>query len=114
MNLEPLKQEDTLALFAEKGSNASDQASRFLKSIAHRDRLRVLCCLIDQELSVGEIEAKVGASQSAISQHLGRLKGEGILTSRREGRHIVYAIADPTVFELITLLSGRFCVDDSD
>ncbi len=103
--------DDALQAFAGQGSDAPDQAARFLKSLAHRDRLKVLCCLIEKELSVADIEAKVGASQSAVSQHLTKLKDERVLQSRREGRQIFYSIADPTVLALIGLLYDRFCED---
>ena len=100
---------DALSAFTESSVNAPEQAARFLKSLAHRDRLKVLCVLLDNELSVAAIEAQVGASQSAISQHLGRLKDEGIVARRREGRHILYSIADPTARSLIEVLYLRFC-----
>lgn len=100
---------DPIALFAEDGSDAPERAAQFLKSFAHRDRLKILCCLVDQELSVAEIESKVGTSQSALSQHLGRLKDEGILSSRRAGRQIIYRICDPTALNLISVLYRRFC-----
>jgi DNA-binding transcriptional ArsR family regulator len=112
MNLNP--SENPLVLFTQQDPQAPENAARFLKSLAHRDRLKLLCCLMDQELTVGEIEAQVGASQSAISQHLGRLKDEGILTSRRNGRQVLYAIADPTVLALIEVLYQRFCAPDAD
>ena len=98
-----------LAEFAIDGSDAPDRAAKFLKSLAHRDRLKVLCGLLDGELSVAEIEARVGASQSAISQHLGKLKEEEVVKARRDGRRILYSIADPTVLGLIQLLYQRFC-----
>lgn len=88
---------------------APDQAARFLKSLAHRDRLKILCSLAEQERSAGEIEAAVGGSQSAVSQHLARLREDGILSARRDGRRIVYSIADPTVLGVIEVLYGRFC-----
>ena len=100
---------DALATFTGDGSDAPERAARFLKSLAHRDRLKVLCELLDGELTVTEIEARVGASQSAVSQHLGRLRDEGILAARRDGRQIHYSIADPTVVGLIELLYRRFC-----
>lgn len=100
---------DPIALFAEDGSEAPERAAQFLKSFAHRDRLKILCCLVEQELSVAEIESHVGTSQSALSQHLGRLKDEGILSSRRDGRQIIYRISDPTALSLISVLYRRFC-----
>ena len=98
-----------LSAFTEGGSDAPEQAARFLKSIAHRDRLKLLCGLLDGEQTVAIIEAQVGASQSAVSQHLARLKAEGILAARREGRQIYYSISDPMVRNLIELLYLRFC-----
>lgn len=103
---------DALATFSEGGSDAPEQAARFLKSIAHRHRLKVLCGLLHGEQSVAAIEVQVGASQSAVSQHLARLKSEGILTARREGRQIYYSISDPVVRNLIELLYLKFCADE--
>lgn len=103
---------DTLAVFASDDSDAPDQAAMFLKSLAHRDRLKVLCCLLDRELSVAAIEEQVGASQSAVSQHLARFKDQGIVSARREGRRIYYSISDPTVRSMIELLYARFCAPE--
>jgi len=100
---------DVLTAFIESDSDAPEQAARFLKSLAHRDRLRVLCGLLEGELTVGQIEAQVGVSQSATSQHLARLKDEGILKARREGRQIFYSITDPTVRGLVEILYQKFC-----
>ena len=102
-----------ISAFAEQDTDAPEQAARFLKTLAHRDRLKVLCGLLDRELSVSAIETAVGgASQSAISQHLGRLKEEGIVKSRREGRQVLYSIADPMVLCVIELLYRRFCEEE--
>ena len=103
---------EALSEFTDGGSDAPEQAARFLKSIAHRDRLKVLCGLLDGEQSVATIEAQVGASQSAVSQHLARLRAEGILAARREGRQIYYSISDPMVRNLIELLYVRFCATE--
>ncbi len=105
--------EDALAVFTGGGSDAPERAARFLKSIAHRDRLKVLCELLGGEQKVAAIEAQVGASQSAVSQHLARLKSEGIVTARRDGRQIYYAISDPLVRNLIELLYLKFCAPDA-
>lgn len=100
---------DALSAFTEGGSDAPEEAARFLKSIAHRDRLKLLCGLLEGEQTVATIEAQVGASQSAVSQHLARLRAEGILAARRNGRQIYYSISDPMVRKLIELLYLRFC-----
>lgn len=102
---------DALSAFTDADTDAPQQAAKFLKSLAHRDRLKILCSLLDGELAVAAIETKVGASQSAISQLLMRLKEEGIVTARRDGRQIFYSISDPTVQSMIELLYLRFCAD---
>jgi ArsR family transcriptional regulator len=109
MDLAPDFPADALDAFSDAGSDAPARAARFLKSLAHRDRLKLLCVLIDGELPVAQIEARVGASQSAVSQHLARLRAEGVVSARRDGRQVLYAIEDPIVLGLITLLYDRFC-----
>ena len=95
--------------FTENGSEAPEQAAALLKMLGHRDRLRILCELLEGELTVAAIETRVGASQSAISQHLARMKDEGILKCRRDGRKVLYEISDPVVHELMKLLYQRYC-----
>ena len=104
--------DDALSAFTNGGSDAPEQAARFLKSIAHRDRLKVLCGLLHGEQTVATIEDQVGASQSAVSQHLARLKAEGVVAARRDGRQIYYSISDPMVRDLIGLLYQRFCATE--
>lgn len=91
---------------------SAEQAAQFLKALAHRDRLKVLCTLVEGERSVSEVEEMVGASQSAISQHLARMREEGIVASRRDGRLILYRIADPLAINVVGLLYERFCAED--
>lgn len=109
MMLENLPPEDALQLFAGADSEAPERAARFLKSLAHRDRLKLLCCLIDAEVPVAQLESRVGASQSAVSQHLALMRDEGVLKARRDGRQVFYSIADPMVLSLVKLLYERFC-----
>ena len=112
MDTSEIEHQRALVDFASADPDAPERAARFLKLLAHRDRLKVLCCLVDREVPVAEIEAAVGASQSAVSQHLGRMKEEGIVKSRRDGRRIFYSIADPTVLSIIIVLYQRFCAGD--
>lgn len=98
-----------LSEFTDDTSEAPAMAAQFLKSLAHRDRLKILCCLVEGEASVSVLEDKIGISQSAVSQHLLKLKAEGILTSRRDGRMVYYAINDPLVLNVVSLLYERFC-----
>lgn len=97
-----------LDLMAASAARAAD----FLKSLSHEQRLMILCHLASGERSVGEIEALLGARQAAVSQQLARLRHEGLVTARREGRTIRYALADGRSSRLIGLLHEMFCQAD--
>jgi len=71
------------------------------KTLSHPQRLYLLCCLCDKESTVNELGAACGASQPAISQHLTRMRLEGIVESRRSGNYVHYRIADPLIPALI-------------
>jgi ArsR family transcriptional regulator, virulence genes transcriptional regulator len=84
----------------------SQDAADLLRLLANEHRLRVMCALRHGELSAGALVALVGPSQSALSQHLGRLRLDGLVATRRSGRTIYYRIADPDVLGLIQALAG--------
>lgn len=84
-------------------------AARLLKVLANEHRLAVLCMLVARELSVGEINARVDLSQSALSQHLAVLRTEGLVTTRRDAQVIFYALADGPVQQIIETLHGVYC-----
>ncbi len=88
---------------------SAGQAASLLRAVSNEKRLMVLCQLSDRELSVGELLPGVGLSQSALSQHLARLRDEGLVATRREGTTIFYRIADPAVLKLIAVLAEIFC-----
>ncbi|HNX98521.1 MAG TPA: metalloregulator ArsR/SmtB family transcription factor [Candidatus Aminicenantes bacterium] len=79
-----------------------------LKSLAHPQRLFILCCLSRGEATVGELRDFCGASQPVISQHLSRLRREGIVQDRRDGNFVYYRIADPRLFALIKNMEQTF------
>ncbi|GLS26894.1 ArsR/SmtB family transcription factor [Marinibactrum halimedae] len=85
------------------------EAERLLKLLAHRSRLLVLCNLAKEEQTAGELEAIAGLSQSALSQHLAKLREENIVTTRREAQRIYYSLSDDTTRELIVSLYRVFC-----
>ena len=87
----------------------ADAAVDVLRALSHETRLMVLCRLGQGEMSVGEINDAVGLSQSALSQHLAKLRAEGLVATRREGQTIFYRIADARVVALITALHDIFC-----
>ncbi|MCC7429058.1 MAG: helix-turn-helix transcriptional regulator [Alphaproteobacteria bacterium] len=86
------------------------EAAAFLRQCANDRRLLVLCRLLSEgESSVGRLAQLVGLSQPALSQHLTRLRAEGLVATRRHGTTIHYRIADPRVAALIGSLRGIFC-----
>ncbi len=90
--------------------NAQAQAaSAFLKALAHEGRLMILCHLASGEKSVSELEHLLGSRQAAVSQQLARLRLEGIVSCRREGKTIFYALQDEKAGRLIELVYDMFC-----
>lgn len=88
----------------------ADEASHLLKALANEQRLRMLCLLVDQELSVGQINERLeGLSQSALSQHLAKLREEGLVETRREAQTIWYRLAGGPVQRLIETLHDIYC-----
>ena len=88
---------------------SAQQASALLKALAHEARLLILCLLIEREKSVTEIEEILGLRQPAISQQLARLRVDGLVETRREGKSIFYSLARPEVREVIGALHRAFC-----
>lgn len=84
------------------------EASALLKAVSHEGRLMILCHLAAGPRSVTELEALLGARQAAVSQQLARLRLEGLVSTRREGKAIFYSIQDPKVIELVRLLQTMF------
>ena len=86
-----------------------DRASRSLKAMSHPLRLKILCTLGDQEVSVQEIVDYVGTSQSNISQHLAILRDKGILASRKDANRVYYRVSDSRTLRLIGMMREVFC-----
>ena len=86
-----------------------DRASRSLKAMSHPLRLKILCTLGDQEISVQEIVDQVGTSQSNISQHLAILRDKGILASRKDANRVYYRVSDFRTLRLIGMMREVFC-----
>jgi len=84
-------------------------AAAYLKTLAHEGRLMILCHLGSGEKSVGELEALLDIRQAAVSQMLARLREEGLVSTRREGKTIYYSLADQNITEIIGLLYRQFC-----
>lgn len=86
-----------------------ERASRSMKAMAHPLRLKILCTLGEEELSVQDIVIKVGTTQSNISQHLGILKDKGILASRKDANRVYYRVSDARTLRLISMMRDVFC-----
>lgn len=85
------------------------QAAQAIKAMAHPLRLRILCLLGDQEVSVQDIVEHVGTSQSNISQHLAILRDKGVLATRKEANFVYYRINDPRTLKLVGMMREVFC-----
>ena len=88
----------------------AQDAAALLRQLANARRLMLLCQLAAEgEVTVGRLAERVGLSQAALSQHLMRLRAEGLVAYRREGTHLHYRIADPRVGRLMEALHSLFC-----
>ncbi len=87
------------------------EAASFLKGLANPHRLLVLCQLVRGERSVTELLSCINLSQSAMSQHLAKLRAEGIVDYRREHRTLYYYICNPHVARIIGVLYDMYCKD---
>lgn len=94
-----------LALFEESAS----RAAALLRLLSNERRLMILCQLADGELSVGDLQSRVGLSQSALSQHLALLRDDRVVATRRESQTIYYRVADPAAMRIIETLADLFC-----
>ena len=88
------------------------RATALLKSMANETRLMILCQLSQREMTVGELIELVGLSQSALSQHLGVLRREGLVKTRRESQTIYYSLEHGPADRVITLLHDIYCGQD--
>lgn len=87
-----------------------DEAARLLKLLANESRLLILCRLVaEREMPVGALAAAVGLSQSALSQHLAKMREDGLVATRREAQTVFYRIADPNARRVLALLKSIYC-----
>ena len=88
---------------------SAERACALLKALAHTDRLILLCRLTQGEFCVGELEADLGIRQPTLSQQLGVLRQEGLVETRREGKHIHYRLASDDALAVLQVLHERLC-----
>lgn len=90
------------------------EAADFLRVLSNRPRLMILCHLLEaRELAVGQLVERVGISQSALSQHLSKLRDQGLVAFRREAQTLFYRIADHRAERILAVLHELFCSSES-
>lgn len=96
---------DSIALLAQRAPSAA----AFLKGLANPQRLLILCCLSEGERCVADLITATSIPPTSMSQHLTKLKDEGILKVRRDHRTLWYAIDHPATLELMAVMHRHFC-----
>lgn len=102
---------------AEKNMNKDPEAltenakhvAKLMKLLANHYRLLILCVISEEELTVGQINSQIDLSQSALSQHLAKLREQNIVKTRKESQTVYYQIADEKVKDLLIVLQDKFC-----
>ena len=100
---------DTSLLDIDQMRAAASDATRALRALAHEDRLLLLCQLSQEELCVGDLNARLEIHQPMLSQQLAVLRREGLVATRREGKNIYYRIGDERVLALLQTLYANYC-----
>ena len=100
--------EAELSALAEQATHAA----RLLKLLGNESRLMIACLLITRgEMAVGELLEELRLSQSALSQHLARMREDGVVKFRRSAQNLYYSIGEPNAVEVIALLKRLYCKD---
>jgi DNA-binding transcriptional ArsR family regulator len=89
--------------------HAAGDAVAALKLLANTERLLLLCQLSQGEMCVSELEERLGIRQPTLSQQLGVLRNEGVVSTRRDGKHVYYSVADAALLEILALLYRLYC-----
>lgn len=105
----PVFSKDDCAEDIDRMMKSAQEASNFLKAISHEGRLMILCHLASGEKSVTELEDLLSARQAAVSQQLSRLRLEGLVTPRRDGKAIYYSLTDDRSTQIIEVVYNLFC-----
>lgn len=108
----PVFTKDMCAEDMDRMMRSAQDASNFLKAISHEGRLMILCHLASGEKSVTELEELLSARQAAVSQQLSRLRLEGLVTPRRDGKAIYYSLTDDRPRQIMEVVYDLFCRHD--
>ncbi|MCJ8519416.1 DNA-binding transcriptional ArsR family regulator [Pseudorhizobium tarimense] len=90
-------------------SEHSPAAAGLLSAMANPKRLLILCCLVQDEMAVGVLAGRVGLSQSALSQHLSKLRAQKLVKTRRDAQTIYYSCTSPAVLKVLKSLEDIYC-----
>lgn len=107
-----VRETEDAALTPDVMLDKATDAANFLKALAHEGRLMILCHLSTGEKSVTELEQRLSVRQAAVSQQLARLRLEGLVAARRDGKTIYYSLADPKSRRVIEVMYDMFCKDN--
>lgn len=105
--MEALTETKSLAIMEERAG----QAANLLKALSNERRLLILCNLVGGELSVTQLNARIALSQSALSQHLAKLRQEQLVSVRKEAQTVYYRIASDEARQVLSLLYSIYCAD---
>ena len=97
----------------EQMSEAADRASALMRTLGHKGRLLILCQLASGEKSVGELSESLDIPQSPLSQHLSRMRKEGLVKTRRQAQSIFYSLKADEAGKIIECLYNLYCADDA-
>ena len=100
---------NAVQLDLEKMRTSADKACRLMKVLSNPDRMMLLCQLAQGEKRVGELEEILGIVQPTLSQQLAVLRDEGVVSTRRDGKHIYYKISSPIAISVMELLYASYC-----
>ena len=92
--------------------SAADEAVAALKLLGNVERLLLLCQLSQAEMCVSDLEALLGIHQPTLSQQLGVLRAEGVVSTRRQGKNIFYRVVDSALLEILAVLYRLYCPKD--
>lgn len=94
-------------------NEAADKASALMRTLGHKGRLMILCHLASGEKSVGELSVSLDIPQSPLSQHLSRMRKEGLVQTRRQAQSIYYSLKADEAGKIIECLYSLYCADDT-
>ncbi len=101
--------DSSLDTMADRMDEAASEAAEMMKALSNPGRLRILCALVPGDMTVSELEAAVGESQSYVSGQLLKLRNDGLVRCEREGRSMRYSLSDPRVRPMLERIYQVFC-----